>query len=117
AHALAALDTLRAWEQPARAAMLLAGLGFSEAQQQQPVSAFSGGWRMRLNLAQVLISDADLMLLDEPTNHLDLDAILWLQQWLKALPGAFMLISHDRAFLDATVNEILHIEQRRLKRY
>ena len=117
AHALAALDTLRAWEQPARAAMLLAGLGFSEAQQQQPVSAFSGGWRMRLNLAQVLISDADLMLLDEPTNHLDLDAILWLQQWLKSLPGALMLISHDRSFLDATVNEILHIEQRHLKRY
>ena len=117
ASAHADLDTLRAWEQPARAAALLAGLGFSEAQQQQPVSAFSGGWRMRLNLAQVLISDADLMLLDEPTNHLDLDAILWLQQWLIQHPGALMLISHDRAFLDATVNEILHIEKGRLKRY
>ena len=72
---------------------------------------------MRLNLAQVLISDADLMLLDEPTNHLDLDAILWLQQWLIQHPGALMLISHDRAFLDATVSEILHIEHGRLKRY
>ena len=117
AAAHAELDALRAWEQPARAATLLAGLGFSEPQQRQPVSAFSGGWRMRLNLAQVLLSDADLMLLDEPTNHLDLDAILWLQQWLIQHPGALMLISHDRAFLDATVNEILHIEHRRLKRY
>ncbi|MBM7333028.1 ATP-binding cassette domain-containing protein [Alloalcanivorax marinus] len=117
AAAHAELDAVRAWEQPARAATLLAGLGFSEAQQKQPVSAFSGGWRMRLNLAQVLLSDADLMLLDEPTNHLDLDAILWLQQWLTQHPGALMLISHDRAFLDATVGEILHIEQRRLKRY
>ncbi|WP_101675345.1 ATP-binding cassette domain-containing protein [Alloalcanivorax mobilis] len=117
ARAHAELDGLRAWEQPARAAILLAGLGFSEAQQQQPVSAFSGGWRMRLNLAQVLISDADLMLLDEPTNHLDLDAILWLQQWLVQHPGALMLISHDRAFLDATVSEILHIERNALKRY
>ncbi|MBL7250738.1 ATP-binding cassette domain-containing protein [Alloalcanivorax marinus] len=117
AAAHADLDTLRAWEQPARAAALLAGLGFSEPRQRQPVSAFSGGWRMRLNLAQVLISDADLMLLDEPTNHLDLDAILWLQQWLIQHPGALMLISHDRAFLDATVKEILHIEKGRLKRY
>ena len=117
ARAHAELDALRAWEQPARAATLLAGLGFSDSQQQQPVSAFSGGWRMRLNLAQVLISDADLMLLDEPTNHLDLDAILWLQQWLVQHPGALMLISHDRAFLDATVSEILHIEHGRLKRY
>ncbi|HCE41197.1 MAG: ABC transporter ATP-binding protein [Alcanivorax sp.] len=117
AAAHADLDTLRAWEQPARAAAMLAGLGFSEHQQKQPVSAFSGGWRMRLNLAQVLISDADLMLLDEPTNHLDLDAILWLQQWLIQHPGALMLISHDRAFLDATVSEILHIEHGRLKRY
>lgn len=117
AHAHARLDTLRAWEQPARAATLLAGLGFSEAQQQQPVSAFSGGWRMRLNLAQVLLANAELVLLDEPTNHLDLDAILWLQQWLVQQPGALMVISHDRAFLDATVGEILHIDQGRLRRY
>ncbi len=111
------LEALHAWQQPARAATLLAGLGFSEAQQQQPVSSFSGGWRMRLNLAQVLMSDADLLLLDEPTNHLDLDAILWLQSYLVQQPGALLVISHDRAFLDATINQILHIEHQQLHQY
>ena len=111
------LDALHAWQQPANAAILLAGLGFSEAQQQQPVSSFSGGWRMRLNLAQVLMSDADLLLLDEPTNHLDLDAILWLQSYLIQQPGALLVISHDRAFLDAIVTQILHIEHNSLKQY
>ena len=111
------LDALQAWQQPARAASLLAGLGFSEPQQQQPVASFSGGWRMRLNLAQVLMADADLLLLDEPTNHLDLDAILWLQQWLIQQPGALLVISHDRAFLDSTVNQIMHIEHRQLNHY
>jgi ATP-binding cassette subfamily F protein 3 len=117
AHAHGELEALHAWQQPARAATLLAGLGFSEAQQQQPVASFSGGWRMRLNLAQVLMSDADLLLLDEPTNHLDLDAILWLQGYLIQQPGALLVISHDRAFLDATVNQILHIEHKQLKHY
>jgi ATP-binding cassette subfamily F protein 3 len=117
AHAHGELEALHAWQQPARAATLLAGLGFSEAQQQQPVASFSGGWRMRLNLAQVLMSDADLLLLDEPTNHLDLDAILWLQSYLVQQPGALLVISHDRAFLDATVNQILHIEHKQLKHY
>ena len=120
-HAIAAahgeLEALHAWQQPSRAATLLAGLGFSEAQQQQPVSSFSGGWRMRLNLAQVLMTDADLLLLDEPTNHLDLDAILWLQSYLIQQPGALLVISHDRAFLDATVNQILHIERQKLNHY
>ena len=120
-HAIAVahgeLEALHAWQQPARAATLLAGLGFSEVQQQQPVSSFSGGWRMRLNLAQVLMSDADLLLLDEPTNHLDLDAILWLQSYLVQQPGALLVISHDRAFLDATVNQILHIEREKLNHY
>ncbi len=120
-HAIAVahgeLEALHAWQQPARAATLLAGLGFSETQQRQPVSSFSGGWRMRLNLAQVLMSDADLLLLDEPTNHLDLDAILWLQSYLIQQPGALLVISHDRAFLDATVNQILHIERQKLHHY
>tara|TARA_R100000789_G_scaffold17924_1_gene20890 strand:+ start:117 stop:2021 length:1905 start_codon:yes stop_codon:yes gene_type:complete len=117
AHAHGELEALHAWQQPSRAATLLAGLGFSETQQQQPVASFSGGWRMRLNLAQVLMSDADLLLLDEPTNHLDLDAILWLQSYLIQQPGALLVISHDRAFLDATVNQILHIEHKQLKHY
>jgi len=117
AHAHGELEALHAWQQPARAATLLAGLGFSETQQQQPVASFSGGWRMRLNLAQVLMSDADLLLLDEPTNHLDLDAILWLQSHLIQQAGALLVISHDRAFLDATVNQILHIEHKQLKHY
>lgn len=117
AHAHAELDALNAWQQPARAATLLAGLGFSETQQQKPVAEFSGGWRMRLNLARVLMSDADLLLLDEPTNHLDLDAILWLQNYLVQQPTALMVISHDRAFLDATVNQVLHIEHNQLHHY
>ena len=111
------LDTLDAWAQPARAAEVLAGLGFSEPAQQQPVASFSGGWRMRLNLARVLLADADLLLLDEPTNHLDLDAVLWLQDWLQQVPGTLLLISHDRDFLDACVDHVLHIEQQRLTLY
>ena len=117
AHAHAALEALDAWAQPARAATVLAGLGFAEASQQQPVASFSGGWRMRLNLARVLLADADLLLLDEPTNHLDLDAVLWLQDWLRQYPGTLVLISHDRDFLDAVVGHILHIEQQTLTHY
>jgi ATP-binding cassette subfamily F protein 3 len=84
---------------------------------QQPVSSFSGGWRMRLNLAQALMCPSDLLLLDEPTNHLDLDAIIWLEDWLKRYPGTLVIISHDRDFLDGVVNVIVHIDERKLKRY
>ena len=115
AHAL--LDTLDAWSQPARAAQVLAGLGFTDASQKNPVASFSGGWRMRLNLARVLLADADLMLLDEPTNHLDLDAVLWLEDWLRRSPVSLVLISHDRDFLDAVVDHMLFIEHRQLSLY
>lgn len=101
----------------ARAAKILAGLGFTEDDQYREVAEFSGGWRMRLNLARCLMTPADLLLLDEPTNHLDLDAIVWLEQWLKHFPGAVLLISHDREFLDATVSSILHIERCGAKLY
>ncbi|MBK5912749.1 ATP-binding cassette domain-containing protein [Rhodocyclus purpureus] len=95
----------------ARAAELLHGLGFSDADFTRPVAEFSGGWRVRLNLARALMRRADLLLLDEPTNHLDLDAVLWLEGWLRAYPGTLLMISHDRDFLDATVGHILFIEQ------
>ncbi|GGC03179.1 ABC transporter ATP-binding protein [Oxalicibacterium flavum] len=100
-----------------RAEQLLTGLGFSLAQMEQPVASFSGGWRMRLNLAQALMCPSDLLLLDEPTNHLDLDAILWLEDWLKRYEGTLLVISHDRDFLDGVVNVIVHIDERKLKRY
>lgn len=115
AHAL--LDSLDAWSAPARASSLLAGLSFSEAQQQQQVADFSGGWRMRLNLARTLMARADVLLLDEPTNHLDLEAVLWLGDTLKAYPGTLLLVSHDKAFLDSCVDHILHIEQQHLSHY
>lgn len=95
----------------ARASRLLNGLGFTAPQETQPVSAFSGGWRMRLNLAQALMCRSDVLLLDEPTNHLDLDAVIWLQDWLIKYPGTLMLISHDRDFLDSITDHIVHIEQ------
>ena len=101
----------------ARAAALLDGLGFVGDDANRPVSAFSGGWRMRLNLAQALMCRSDLLLLDEPTNHLDLDAVLWLEQWLRDYRGTLLLISHDREFLDASVDHIAHIEQRALTLY
>lgn len=101
----------------ARASALLAGLGFSQPQLSQPVSAFSGGWRMRLNLARALMCRSDLLLLDEPTNHLDIEAVIWLEGWLNAYRGTLLLISHDREFLDNTVNHILHIEQQQLTLY
>ncbi|MCC1495865.1 ATP-binding cassette domain-containing protein [Alcanivorax sp. 1008] len=116
-HAHEKLDALNAWSLPARAAEVLAGLGFAADAQNNPVASFSGGWRMRLNLARVLLADADLLLLDEPTNHLDLDAVLWLQDWLQQAPQTLLLISHDRDFLDATISHILHIEQQRLTLY
>ncbi|BAL26707.1 ATP-binding cassette domain-containing protein [Azoarcus sp. KH32C] len=101
----------------ARAAALLDGLGFVGNDAERPVSDFSGGWRMRLNLAQALMCRSDLLLLDEPTNHLDLDAVLWLEQWLRDYRGTLILISHDREFLDACVTHIAHIEQQRLTLY
>jgi ATP-binding cassette subfamily F protein 3 len=100
-----------------RAEQLLLGLGFSMAQMDQPLTSFSGGWRMRLNLAQALMCPSDLLLLDEPTNHLDLDAIIWLEDWLKRYEGTLIIISHDRDFLDGVVNVIVHIDERKLKRY
>ena len=100
-----------------RARTLLAGLGFTAEQCESRVGEFSGGWRMRLNLAQTLMSPSDLLLLDEPTNHLDLDAILWLEDWLKSYPGTLLLISHDRDFLDAVVEHIVHVESRKLTLY
>ena len=100
-----------------RGEQLLLGLGFSLDQMQQPVASFSGGWRMRLNLAQALMCPSDLLLLDEPTNHLDLDAIIWLEDWLKRYPGTLVIISHDRDFLDEICNVIVHIDERKLKRY
>ncbi|MEO7761064.1 MAG: ATP-binding cassette domain-containing protein, partial [Casimicrobiaceae bacterium] len=101
----------------ARASTLLHGLGFGTEQQQRPVAEFSGGWRMRLNLAQALMCRSDLLLLDEPTNHLDLDAVLWLEDWLKKYPGTLLLITHDRDFLDATIGSIVHFEGRKLRVY
>lgn len=101
----------------ARAAALLHGLAFSDADVVRPVSDFSGGWRVRLNLARALMCRSDLLLLDEPTNHLDLDAVIWLENWLKDYRGTLLLISHDRDFLDAVVNHIAHIEQQRLMLY
>ena len=100
-----------------RAERLLLGLGFSTQQLDLPVSTFSGGWRMRLNLAQALMRPSELLLLDEPTNHLDLDAILWLEEFLKRYAGTLIVISHDRDFLDGVVNAIVHIDQRKLRRY
>ena len=101
----------------ARAAMLLSGLGFPSARHEDPVASFSGGWRMRLNLAQALMCRSDLLLLDEPTNHLDLDAVLWLEDWLGRYPGTLLLITHDRDFLDGVVNGIVHVDQQKLKAY
>ena len=101
----------------ARAAALLHGLGFVSEQHDRAVAEFSGGWRMRLNLAQALMCRSDLLLLDEPTNHLDLDAVLWLEDWLKKYPGTLLLITHDRDFLDATIDAIAHFENHRLRVY
>ena len=102
---------------PARAAALLAGLGFSSADQQRPVAEFSGGWRVRLNLARALMCRSDLLLLDEPTNHLDLDAVLWLEDWLKTYAGTLIVISHDRDFLDSVASHTLQIEHGALRLY
>ncbi|MHC8323323.1 ATP-binding cassette domain-containing protein [Pseudomonas sp. GB2N2] len=111
------LDSADGYTADARARKLLAGLGFTNEQMDRPVGDFSGGWRMRLNLAQALMCPSDLLLLDEPTNHLDLDAIIWLEEWLKSYPGTLLLISHDRDFLDAVVDHVAHVDQRKITLY
>jgi len=113
----ARLGEVEGYSAKARAAELLHGLGFSNADLVRPVSDFSGGWRVRLNLAKALMCRSDLLLLDEPTNHLDLDAVIWLEGWLKEYRGTLVLISHDRDFLDSIVNHIAHIEQQHLTLY
>lgn len=113
----AALDDLRAWELPSIAARLLQGLGFEPQDQQRTVSDFSGGWQIRLNLAQALMCPSDLLLLDEPTNHLDLDASLWLEQWLQKYRGTLLLVSHDRDFIDSVCDGVVHLEHNKLFRY
>ncbi len=117
AHLHATYEEIGGYQARSRAQAMLAGLGFDEPAQSKQVFEFSGGWRMRLNLARALMRRADLLLLDEPTNHLDLDAVLWLEDWLRAFAGAVVLITHDREFLDAVAGEIVHIENRRLNSY
>lgn len=117
AQALAALEDVGAYQINSQAAALLNGLGFNTEQHEQLVSSFSGGWRMRLNLAQALMCPCDLLLLDEPTNHLDLDAVLWLEQWLRSFEGTLLLISHDREFLDRVCTHVAHIERKTMTLY
>jgi ATP-binding cassette subfamily F protein 3 len=121
-HAAAAaahhrLDAVGGYDGRARAGRLLHGLGFRPDDHDKPVAAFSGGWRGRLNLARALMAPSDLLLLDEPTNHLDLDAVLWLEQWLRRYPRTLMVISHDREFLDGTVDHVLHLGQGGVRLY
>lgn len=110
-------DDIDGYRTPTKAAQIMAGLGFATAQHNHLVGEFSGGWRMRLNLARTLMCRADVLLLDEPTNHLDLDAILWLEDWIASFDGMVLLISHDQSFLDACVSHILHIEQQKVTLY
>ncbi|WP_018912461.1 ABC-F family ATP-binding cassette domain-containing protein [Thiomonas sp. FB-6] len=117
AAAAEALELAQAYSARARAEALLLGLGFGQQALRQPVRSFSGGWRMRLALAQALFQPSDCMLLDEPTNHLDLDALVWLESWLSRYPGTLLVISHDREFLDAATRVTVHLEQGRLSRY
>lgn len=117
AHAYMALHDAGAHDAQARAQALILGLGFKTTELNNPVNSFSGGWRMRLQLARALMCPSDLLLLDEPTNHLDLDALVWLETWLKRYEGTLLVISHDREFLDAVTNVTLHIENGKLTRY
>jgi len=112
--ALLAIDGYRA---RSRAAAIMHGLGFKAVDHERKVTEFSGGWRVRLGMARALAARADLLLLDEPTNHLDLDAIVWLEQWLTAYQGTLLMISHDREFLDAIIDRVLHIENRSIRAY
>ncbi len=117
AHAYMELHDAGAHDAPARAQALILGLGFKTTELTNPVNSFSGGWRMRLQLARALLCPSDLLLLDEPTNHLDLDALVWLEAWLKRYEGTMIVISHDREFLDAVTNVTLHIDTAKLVRY
>jgi len=117
AHAHLSLDEAGAFDAPARAQALLLGLGFKNEQLDAPVNSFSGGWRMRLQLARALMCPAELLLLDEPTNHLDLDALVWLEAWLKRFDGLMVVISHDREFLDAITRVTVHLDETTLTRY
>lgn len=113
----ARFEAIGGYTRTAEAAQLLAGLGFQAARQQQPVASFSGGWRMRINLARALLKPSQILLLDEPTNHLDLETVTWLENWLKRYPGTLLVISHDREFLDALVDTVAHIEHGRITAY
>jgi ATP-binding cassette subfamily F protein 3 len=117
AHIHAHFEHIGGYQAKSRAGRLLHGLGFSARQENLPVNSFSGGWRMRLNLARALMCRSDLLLLDEPTNHLDLDAVIWLEDWLQNYPGTLLLISHDRDFLDKVCNLVAHIEQHQITLY
>ncbi|MEI6414384.1 MAG: ATP-binding cassette domain-containing protein [Pseudomonadota bacterium] len=117
AHLHIELEAIDGYRAESRAAKLMMGLGFVPGDENRPVAAFSGGFRVRLNLARALMCRSDLLLLDEPTNHLDLDAILWLEDWLRTYPGTLLMVSHDRDFLDAVVEVVAHIEDRRLQLY
>ncbi len=117
AHAYMDLYDSGAHDAPARAQALILGLGFKVSELDNPVNSFSGGWRMRLQLARALMCPSDLLLLDEPTNHLDLDALVWLEAWLKRYQGTMLVISHDREFLDAVTDVTVHIESAKLTRY
>lgn len=117
AHALGALDTYHAYNKRHQAEQLLAGLGFSVSDYQRPVGDFSGGWRVRLNLARALMCPADLLLLDEPTNHLDLHTCFWLEGWLKQFQGTLLFISHDRDFMDGVATQVISFEHQRLELY
>lgn len=117
AHLYGEMETIHAYTATSRAQQLLDGLGFTPSDAERPVNDFSGGWRIRLNLAQALMCPSDLLMLDEPTNHLDLDATLWLEEWLKRYPGTLVIISHDRDFLDNIVDRIVSIEQQKLENY
>ena len=111
------MDKHQGYQVPVRTEQLLHGLGFAQSDLQRPVSDFSGGWRIRLNLAQALLMPSDLLLLDEPTNHLDLEATLWLEQWLKNYSGTLLFISHDRDFIDGVADHIVHLHQHQLTMY
>ncbi len=117
AYAYTHLNDVGAHDAQARAQSLILGLGFKTSELDKPVNSFSGGWRMRLQLARALMCPSDLLLLDEPTNHLDLDALVWLEAWLKRYPGTLIVISHDREFLDAVTNVTIHIDHGKLVRY
>ncbi|ADZ92682.1 ATP-binding cassette domain-containing protein [Marinomonas mediterranea] len=117
AHWLSEYENAQGYTAKSRGEMLLQGLGFKMSDMDRPVADFSGGWRIRLNLAQALMSPSDILLLDEPTNHLDLDAVMWLESWLRAYPGTLFLISHDRDFLDGICSHIVHLFQKKLTLY